>query len=49
MKEIKVMMFLLKKYLVNHYQTEFTIEYHDKYLKLKALISNENNFKDLSD
>ena len=43
------MMFLLKKYLVNYYQTELTIEYHDKYLKLKTLISNENDFKDSSD
>ena len=42
-------MSLLKKYLVNHHQTELTIEYHNKYLKLKALISNENDFKDSSD
>ena len=43
------MMSLLKKYLVNHYQTELTIEYFNKYLKLKTLISNENTFKDSSD
>ena len=43
------MMSLLKKYLVNYHQTELTVEYHDKYLKLKMLISNENDFRDLSD
>ena len=40
---------LLKKSLINHYQTELTVEYHNKYLKLKALISNENDFKDSND
>ena len=49
MKEIELMTFLLKKYLINHCQIKLTVEYHDKYLKLKALISNKNNFKDLSD
>ena len=48
LKKIKLIMFLLKRYLVNHYQTELTVEYHDKYLKLKMLILNENYFKDLS-
>ena len=43
------MMFLFKEYLVNHHQTKLTVEYHDKYLKLKTLILNENNFKDSSD
>ena len=43
------MMSLLKKYLVNHHQTELTVEYHDKYLKLKTLILNENDFKNLND
>ena len=42
-------MFLLKKYLINHYQIKLTVEYHNKCLKLKILISNENDFKDLSD
>ena len=49
MKKVKLMMFLLKKYLINHHQTELTVKYHDKYLKLKMLISNENDFKNLSD
>ena len=49
MKKIKWIIFLLKGYLVNYYQTELTVEYHDKYLKLKALISNEDDFKDLND
>ena len=49
MKKNKLMMFLLKKYLVNHYQTELTIEYYNKYLKLTALISNEDDFKDSND
>ena len=48
LKKVELMMSLLKKYLVNHYQTELTIEYHDKYLKLKMLILNENDFKDLN-
>ena len=43
------MIFLLKKYLINHHQTELTIEYHNKYSKLKALISNEHDFKDSND
>ena len=43
------MMFLLKRYLVNHHQTELTIEYYGKYLKLKTLISNKNDFKNSSD
>ena len=43
------MTFLLKWYLINHHQTKLTIEYHDQYLKLKTLISNENDFKDSSD
>ena len=47
LKKVKLMMFLLKKYLVNYHQTELTIEHHNKYLKLKMLISNENDFKDL--
>ena len=42
-------MFLLKKYLVNHHQTKLTVEYHDKYLKLKMLISNEDDFKNSND
>ena len=49
LKEIELIMFLLKKYLVNYYQTELTVEYHNKYLKLKTLISNENDLKDLKD
>ena len=49
LKEIELMMSLLERYLVNHHQTELTVEYHDKYLKLKALISNENDFKDSKD
>ena len=49
MKKVKLMMSLLKKYLINHYQTELTVEYYDKYLKLKMLISNENDFKDSND
>ena len=48
LKEIELRIFLLKKYLVNHYQTELTIEYYDKYLKLKILISNKDDFKDLN-
>ena len=43
------MIFLLKKYLVNHHQTELIIEYHDKYLKLKVLILNENDSNDSND
>ena len=43
------MMSFLKWYLVNYYQIELTVEYHDKYLKLKTLISNENDFKDSND
>ena len=43
------MMFLIKKYLVNHHQIELTVEYYNKYLKLKVLISNENDFKDSND
>ena len=42
-------MSLLKRYLVNHHQTELIVECHNKYLKLKALITNENDFKDSSD
>ena len=49
LNKIKLMISLLKKYLINYHQTELTIEYHDKYLKLKILISNENDFKDSSD
>ena len=49
LKKVELIIFLLKCYLVNHHQTELTVEYHNKYLKLKALISNEDNFKDLSD
>ena len=49
LKEIELMIFLLKRYLVNHHQTELTVEYHNKYLKLKTLISNKDNFKDSSD
>ena len=49
MKEIELMMFLLKKYLINHHQTELIVEYHDKYLKLKTLILNEIDFKDSND
>ena len=33
LKKIKLIIFLLKKYLINHYQTELTVEYHKKYLK----------------
>ena len=43
------MMSLLKKYLINHHQIVLKVEYYNKYLKLKILISNENNFKDLND
>ena len=46
LKKIELMIFLLKRYLVNYHQTELTVEYHDKYLKLKALILNDNDFKD---
>ena len=46
LKKIKLMIFLLKWYLVNYHQTELIVEYHNKYLKLKALILNENDFKD---
>ena len=49
LKKVELIIFLLKRYLVNYHQTELTIEYHDKYLKLKTLISNENGFKDTSD
>ena len=49
LKKIKLIMFLLKRYLINYYQTELTVEYHDEYLKLKVLISNEDDFKDLDD
>ena len=49
LKKIELMMFLLKKFLVNHHQKVLTIEYYDKYLKLKVLISNENDLKDSSD
>ena len=48
LKKIELMMSLLKKYLVNYHQTELAVEYYDKYLKLKALISNEDDFKDLN-
>ena len=49
LKKIELMMFLLKRYLVNHHQTELTVEYHNKYLKLKTLILNKNDFKDSND
>ena len=49
LKKVELMMSLLKRYLINHHQTELTIEYHNKYLKLKTLILNENDFKDSSD
>ena len=42
------MISLLKKYSVNHHRTELTVEYYDKSLKLKMLISNENDLKDSS-
>ena len=49
LKKVKSMMSLLKNHLVNHHQTKSTVEYYDKYLKLKVLISNENDYKDSSD
>ena len=49
LKKIELTMFLLKKYLISYHQTELTVEYNNEYLKLKALILNENDFKDLSD
>ena len=49
LKKVELMMSLLKRYLVNHHQIELPVEYHDKYLKLKTLISNENTFKDSND
>ena len=42
-------MSLLKKYLVIYHQTELTVECYDKYLKLKALKLNENDFKHSND
>ena len=49
LKKVELIIFLLKKYLINYYQIELTVEYHDKYLKLKTLISNENDFKNSND
>ena len=42
-------MFLLKRYLVNYHQTELIVEYINKYLRLKILILNEDDFKDSND
>ena len=42
-------MSLLKRYLINHHQTELTVEYHNKYLNLKILILNKDDLKDLGD
>ena len=49
MKKVELMIFLLKRYLVNYHQTKLTIEYHNKYLKLKMFILNENDFKNSND
>ena len=49
LKKVELMMSLLKRYLINHHQIELTIECNNKYLKLKILISNEDDFKDSND
>ena len=49
LKEIELIISLSKRYLVNYHQTELTIGYHDQYLNLEILLSNENDFKDSSD
>ena len=40
-------MFLLKKSSIVRHKIKFKIEYHNKYLNLKLLISNENNLENL--